>query len=129
MVRGDKTELISVRLNKATIDAVDDLAKEYSITRAEVIRSLLENSKDCYPMIRAKRLNEYPEIVKAENELAENMVDTLPDGTTPEHLYILGAVFSNVGRDMLRVGAEEVSKKGGKELRELIKDAIAKASE
>jgi predicted DNA-binding protein len=114
MVRGDKTKLISLRLTEETIETIDELAKEYGITRA---------------MVRAKRLNAYPEIVKAEDQIAETMVDTLPNGTTASHIYIIGAVLGNVASSMLKVGAKEVSGKGGKELRDLIKDALAKAEE
>jgi hypothetical protein len=129
MVRGDKTKLISLRLTEETIETIDELAKEYGITRAEVARSLLENAGSGYPMVRAKRLNAYPEIVKAEDQIAETMVDTLPNGTTASHIYIIGAVLGNVASSMLKVGAKEVSGKGGKELRDLIKDALAKAEE
>jgi len=125
MIKDSKAEVLSMRLKPSTVAELGKLASEYGTTRTELIRSLLDNAREYYPLVRAKKMRQNPVVLMAEEKLAEGIVDNLPFAK-PEELYLLGAALAEVAKTLLEVGAAGGDNKDSKKLKKLVKEAISK---
>ena len=101
-----KDRYINLRISEETLTELEELARENHLTKSLVARSLLENCRTCWELLKTEAELKTPENVELENRVIAEVIETLPKRyETPEMAFILSRVMFKVG-EALRQGEE-----------------------
>ena len=93
----NKMESVLIRVDTAVIKGLDEVATSRHMSRSAVIRNLLTNCKICYPFLESEWKAQEPTMVKLEQDVSEEVIDTLPEEySTPEMALTLSRVMRKV---------------------------------
>lgn len=108
-----KDEILTLRILKKDLDALDDLAKQKGVSRATMARTILSNSRRLFNYLEADIIRKGTDEIEIAEDIARQIQDKLQEELTPD----IADTISRIMLNAISQVSESLSQKGGNKKR------------